>query len=304
MQISGSISVIIPTYNRALDLKRCLQSVLEQTYKNFEVIVCDDGSTDNTQEMVSNFTGLIDIKYIKSKNAGGPARPRNLGINIAKGEYIAFLDSDDWWKKEKLEESILALTKDNDLVYHDLWIAHKENQNFFFKKSKSRKLQKPVFKDLLLYGNGLNNSSVVVRRSLLNKIGNIDENADLIAGEDYDYWLRISKETDKFYRIPKTLGYYWLGGGNISNQLRTNRIIEYLLNKYQKDFQNLSNSDMDYPLWIYKTKVLHDLELNQIRRAFGNWKHIPVRNFITKTIYLIKILKVQLLNSMNTLRNN
>jgi len=90
--LNNIISVIIPTYNRSKELKRCLESLTRQTYKKFEVIVCDDGSTDNTKEVVNSYRNVLNIIYIKDENFGGPARPRNNGIKLSNGEYIAFLD--------------------------------------------------------------------------------------------------------------------------------------------------------------------------------------------------------------------
>ena len=94
------ISVIIPTYQRRNKLKSTLQSILTQTYSNYEVLIMDDGSTDGTKEMVNLFNDPR-IFYNWQKNTGGPANPRNNGIKIAKGDWIAFLDDDDVWKENK-----------------------------------------------------------------------------------------------------------------------------------------------------------------------------------------------------------
>ncbi|EMO76032.1 hypothetical protein LEP1GSC127_0022 [Leptospira kirschneri str. 200801925] len=95
-------------------------------------------------------------------------------------------------------------------------------------KEKTRILKSPVLRDLIVNGNAINNSSVVVRKSVLDVVGSLDETPDLIAGEDYDYWLRIAKITDRFYRIPRTLGYYWTGGGNLTNPIRSLNILRTL----------------------------------------------------------------------------
>ena len=94
------VSIIIPTYNRAKLVTEAVQSALSQTYTNFEILVIDDGSTDNTEEMLKKYDN--DIKYIKTERSG-PGRARNLGISRAKGEFIAFLDSDDLWMDFKLD---------------------------------------------------------------------------------------------------------------------------------------------------------------------------------------------------------
>ena len=122
------ISVIIPTYNRKTYLLRAIKSVLEQTYSNFEILVMDDGSTDGTVDVIK---GINDSRlvYDWSVNWGGPAQPRNRGLKKANGEFIAFLDSDDWWSETKLEESLLNIKQSEaDLVYHDLYIV-KDKKN-------------------------------------------------------------------------------------------------------------------------------------------------------------------------------
>ena len=104
------VSIIIPTYNRAEYLKRALKSVFSQTFKDFEVLVMDDGSTDNTLEIVESFKEER-IKYEWAENFGGPAAPRNRGLRFARGEYIAFLDSDDEWITDKIEKQFILLKK-------------------------------------------------------------------------------------------------------------------------------------------------------------------------------------------------
>lgn len=103
-------SVIIPTYNRARDLKEAVNSVLRQTYQNMEIIVVDDGSTDETHELMNSFTDQR-IKYIKKKNERHPGKTRNVGLQAARGEYIAFLDDDDLWLPEKLEIQMAEMRK-------------------------------------------------------------------------------------------------------------------------------------------------------------------------------------------------
>src|SRR6266545_511842 len=95
-------SVVIPTYNRAEKLRRALESLLHQSYGDFEVLVCDDGSTDGTREVVSAYAGELQISYLWEENWGGPARPRNRGIAAAQGKWVCFLDADDWWHPDKL----------------------------------------------------------------------------------------------------------------------------------------------------------------------------------------------------------
>lgn len=226
------VSIVIPTYNRAADIPRCLDSLMAQDFQDFEVLICDDGSTDDTSIVVAGYEKYLDITYIYCENFGGPARPRNRGIEKARAPYIAFLDSDDWWMPNKLKLSLDALNKGADIVYHDLYIVTTAAQRSFRKIIRSRKLKSPVFDQLLAHGNALNNSSVVVKKNLLIDIGLVSEEHSLIGIEDYDTWLRIAKLTSKFERIPYVLGFYWLGGGNISSEDRYIKLLQAIKQRY------------------------------------------------------------------------
>jgi glycosyltransferase involved in cell wall biosynthesis len=214
------VSVVIPTYNRARELGRCLDSLVAQSYRDFEVLVCDDGSTDETATVAAAFDTRLELTYHWAENFGGPARPRNIGLNRARGIYVAFLDSDDWWAPRKLEMSVPRLDAGSDVVYHDLREARSTRQRLYWRRSRVRRLNAPVFQDLLLNGNALNMSSIVMRRDLLLRAGGFSEHPELIAWEDYDAWLQVAKLTDRFERLDEPLGYYWAGGGNISTPQR------------------------------------------------------------------------------------
>ena len=211
-KLTPLVSIIIPTYNHARFISKSLKSVINQTFENWEAIVVDNHSTDDTDKILNQY---IDsrIKYLKIYNNGIIAKSRNHGIKEAKGEWIAFLDSDDWWTRDKLEICFRNINDDVDFIYHDLEIVDKKSKSYFKKKNfKGRYLSKPILKDLLVgmieEGNAIGNSSVVVRKKILTKIGGISENENLVASEDYNTWLRIAEITDKFKYIKKRLGYY------------------------------------------------------------------------------------------------
>ena len=221
MNIIPTVSVIIPTYNRERTIKRAIDSVLSQTFKDFELLVMDDGSNDNTKDIINSFYDTR-INYYYNKNSGGPAHPRNLGLNKSKGKLIAFLDSDDWWHPKKLEFSLQEINKGNDVVYHDLYYVTSIKQKLFFRKDKSRTFGKNIFEDLIINGNGIPNSSIVLYKKLLKSVGGFNESKNYISWEDYDCWIKISKISSKFSRINKTLGYYWFDGNNITTPYRIN----------------------------------------------------------------------------------
>ena len=242
------VSIIIPTYNRAEDLKRALQSVFDQTFTDWEVVVVDNNSIDNTDSLIESFNDP-KIRVFKIRNEGVIAASRNLGLKHALGEYIAFLDSDDWWHPQKLEVSLKYLERGADVVYHNLFLVRKSNQKIFWKKSTARNLKSPIFVDLIVNNNALPNSSVVVRKQIMREIKGFAEDRDLIAAEDYDAWLRVAKISEKFKKIPETLGYYWCGGGNTSNPSQVLKNLDALCERYSDSF--LEFDVLNSNSWLY-----------------------------------------------------
>ena len=240
------VSVVIPTYNRALDLVRALKSVIAQTYPHWECIIVDNHSTDNTDELVKSLEDSR-IKLFKIHNNGVIAKSRNAGILHAQGKYIAFLDSDDWWSPQKLKRSLDCFEQGADVVYHDLQCIKKINQKFFTKKVPCRALLTSAYSDLICNGNALPNSSVVLRVELLHQINGLSEDPELIAAEDYECWLRVSKLTDKFVYIPAVLGYYWIGGSSESNPMRSLVYLKRLQALHILPYITVSHLEM--PLW-------------------------------------------------------
>ncbi len=177
------ISVIIPTFNRADFILRTIQSIQEQTVEVDEIIVVDDGSTDNTRQVLSD----IDIKYIYQDNLG-VSSARNTGIKTAQNKWIAFCDSDDIWCKEKLEKQInFHKENPNILISHtdELW---KFNNKIIKKKAHQKKPSGYCFKDNL-HSCKIGASTLLLNKSILDEVGLFDEK--LKACEDYDLWLRI-----------------------------------------------------------------------------------------------------------------
>ncbi|MBC7428156.1 MAG: glycosyltransferase [Bacteriovorax sp.] len=206
-------SVIIPTYNRADLLKVCLESLVAQSFKDFEVIVCDDGSTDNSKEIVELFHAHLNLTYFYEENWGGPARPRNNGIRLSRGEWLAFLDSDDYWSSHKLETINNYISK-GEVFYHRMIVLNEKNVQISSINSKDIKM--PVFETMLVEGNRIPLSSVVCRKSKVLEAGGFSEEKKFIAVEDFDLWLKLSLLKCEFLFVPEFLGFYYAGGGNIS----------------------------------------------------------------------------------------
>jgi glycosyltransferase involved in cell wall biosynthesis len=180
------ISIVIPTYNRASFLKEAIDSVLSQTYRNFELIVVDDGSTDETPKLLSSYGEKI--KVIKKANKG-PSAARNRGIKAAKGGWIAFLDSDDVWKPGKLEKQVQFI-KDNPEIKicqtEEIWIRNGKRVN----PRKKHEMHSGWIYEQCLPLCIVSPSSVMIHRDVFEKVGLFDET--MLACEDYDLWLRIA----------------------------------------------------------------------------------------------------------------
>lgn len=277
------VSIIVPTYNRGSLILNTINSILNQTYKNFELIIIDDGSTDNTNDIINS---LNDNRIIYSKiiNSGGPAKPRNIGLSISKGDIIAFCDDDDIWEDKKLQICLNELNNGSDFVYHNFSISGGNLRYIFLNKIISRKLEKPYYNDLINNGNTIINSSVVFKKHLFNQVGFLDENINLIAAEDYDYWLRLSLVAEKMTLINSILGIYNISFNSISRNAR--KLFDYTI--YLKNKYNI----LEEPIWmlynIYKTSTI----LKDKKKSRFYFKLLLNRkiNFKLKIkIYIIKL---------------
>lgn len=235
------VSIIIPTYNRADLLPRAIASILAQTFRNFELIIVDDGSTDDTPEVVNKFQEKDNrVKYIRQENSGGAARPKNTGIKNAAGEYIAVLDSDDEWLPEKLAKQLNLFEKFNNpnlgFVGCHAFIVNKkpDGQNIFKIPSyrKSEFLEKILHRDYLGSGSG-----IMYKKSVFDDIGFFDEN--LKSGQDWEMRIRLLQKYD-FEAVPEPLIKYHLHQASVSESLAFSQRaadIEYISNKHKNIFE-------------------------------------------------------------------
>ena len=181
------VSVVIPTYNRKEMVQEAVESVLSQTYRDFELIVVDDGSEDGTGEVLREKFGERII-YLYQKNQG-VSRARNRGIETSRGKYIAFLDSDDLWLKKKLERQVQFMQQNPEamICYTDeIWIRRGVRVNPKKKHAKHSGWIYPQCLPLCI----ISPSSVLMRRELLEEVGGFDPEFPVC--EDYDLWLRVA----------------------------------------------------------------------------------------------------------------
>jgi glycosyltransferase involved in cell wall biosynthesis len=207
----GLVSVIIPTWNRARDLPRAVYSVLEQTYKNFEVLICDDGSTDESRALIQGITDSR-VHWIDGAHVGLPAAPRNRGLQVAEGEWVAFLDSDDYWLPNKLESQLNRIDVSNGRILASCGNAIRQTDAHI---NEAHQLLLPrqtedveIGLKQLMEDNLVITSTVLLHRSLLPAIGAFPVESGLKVGEDYAYWLRVASLTPIAFHGVALTNYY------------------------------------------------------------------------------------------------
>jgi len=286
----AKISIIIPTYNYAQYICEAIESVLNQTYKDFEIIVVDDGSTDNTKEVIKPY--LNKIKYIYQQNSG-PSSARNRGIKEAKGEYIAFLDADDIWLPQKLELQIKFMEKEKEvgLIFSDMILFNEKGiiknsflkQKLFFNKLPIKPLsstEKVIYDNVfnaLLQENFIPTNTVIAKKECFNKVGFFDET--LFSVEDRDMWLRIGLFYDiGFINFPLVLTRFHETNISANQELALKSRL-----KVMKKFLNYSNLPI-------KSKKIIKQTINKIYFDLG-YLYFTCEKFSLSRIYFRKFLK-------------
>ncbi len=200
MQNQPTVSVVIPAYNSAAYLEDSIESVLGQSYPHFELIVVDDGSTDNTAEVMGSYAGRCT--YVRQENAGS-AEARNHGIRLAKGELIAFLDADDIWVPHKLERQIefFKAHPDAGMVYAHHVRVEKDGRERPSRRGLEDLPSGQIFEKLFVQ-NIIPTSSVILTREAIEKVGMFG--ADLRRAQDFDLWLRVAHDFN-CYAVPEAL---------------------------------------------------------------------------------------------------
>jgi|688.fasta_scaffold08864_7 teichuronic acid biosynthesis glycosyltransferase TuaG len=256
------VSVIIPTFNSSKLLEKTLRSVISQSYKNLEIIIIDDGSSDET-EFVVNQLMLTDnrIRYIqRSKNSNLPAVARNNGIENCKGEYIAFLDHDDLWVRKKIEREISFLEKYKSVgLVHSCFLTFGTLNPFALLRSIPGLSDRNATAKTLEERNMIICSSVVVRRDLILKLNGFDERLELRAVEDFALWREVVKLAPIIY-LPEVHGFYRQSSlGTLASENLTIRwdIVDRTIGsqlsnwKYRRSKFRAIHRILSFPLSIY-----------------------------------------------------
>ena len=243
------VSIIMPSYNTGNFIKETIDSVINQTYSNWELIIVDDCSNDNTEEVVNNIKDKR-IKWMKNEVNSGAAVSRNKALKVANGRYIAFLDSDDLWKKDKLEKQIRFMKENNYYFSYTNYIEIDENSNLNGKKITGPKK---------ITRNGMFNycwPGCLTVMYDVSKIGLI-QIEDIKKNNDYAIWLKICKKVD-CYLLNEDLAMYRKRKGSISNQSYITLIKwHYKLYKnaeHEKFISSLFNTFRNIVFGFYKKK--------------------------------------------------
>jgi glycosyltransferase involved in cell wall biosynthesis len=265
------ISIVIPTYNHAHFLGYALQSVLNQTYTNWEVIVIDNHSQDNTDEVVQQFSDRRIILH-KIHNHGVIAISRNTGILAAKGEWVAFLDSDDLWYPQKLEITVIEIQKNASIdVFStdEVMVDEMSNRKRLLKYGP---YCQNFYRTLLIEGNRLSPSATLVRLDFLKKHKILFRESDeFVTAEDYDFWMLLAQAGASFKFIRSVQGEYRIHAINNSNQI--DRHSQAVSNVARNHTFKLQTFQYDVnKLW---RKINARLMLAQAKAQFGQNKFVP-----------------------------
>lgn len=268
------VSVVIPTYNHAQFIGHALASVCAQTFTDWEAIVINNFSTDDTESVIA---AVADprIRLVNFANHGVIAASRNHGMALARGEFVAFLDSDDCWYPQKLEHCLKMMSSGYDVVCHgEVWVSERDSARrlrevFYGPESRAS------FESLLFEGNCISTSAVVVLRQYLEAVAGFDESEALITAEDYHLWLKLARAGAKIGFVHEILGEFRIHDGNNSKAaLRNMRAVR---TAFEKMYAELTGHSLITRLQAWRRRAIIDysggrgLQDNGEHRAAWAW---------------------------------
>lgn len=251
------VSVVIPVYNRMDTIERSINSVLNQTYKNIEIIVIDDGSIDDTLKIIEHLS-ISDIKVLKQNHRGANAA-RNLGISAAKGEFIAFQDSDDEWLPDKLEKQITYMLRNNyEACYCPFFLYEGSHNGVFFSDYQDKQKYEEDLLEVLKKRNVISTQTLVIHQNIVSDVGVFDE--EMPRCQDYEFVIRIIQKKKIGY-INEPLVKVYRTDNSISNdEAKQKEANIRLLRKYE-DFFNIELCLEN--IFKYNINGLNEIELKK-----------------------------------------
>jgi glycosyltransferase involved in cell wall biosynthesis len=287
MSAVPQVSVVMPAFNAAKTIGIAIQSVLDQTFTNWELLIINDGSTDGTLEIVAQFNDprIYTITQVNQ----GVATARNAGLNQARGRYIAFLDSDDLWSPQKLQKQVSIFENSTD----KLCLVYTKHRGFIedINKSFSMDIDTSIGFDndyhRLLIIDFVPTLTVMIKASIIKDVGFF--RADLHGTEDWDYWIRIAKSYC-LERVNEELAFYRIGSNSLSRNkdrhaLEELKVLDWHLSKDQNIPKRVCH--MARSFWCVK-KIRHQLRSGNVMNAFTSFKQLlGVRPFFLSNFYFL-----------------
>jgi len=272
---SPTVSVVIPTYNHAQFLRAAIQSVLDQTFRDWEAVIVNNYSEDETVEIVASYDDPR-IRLVDFHNHGIIAAARNHGIALAQGEFVAFLDSDDTWYPEKLKRCIEKLQEGNDVVCHgEAWVK----AGFPARRVLYGPQRRTDYSSLLYDGNCLSTSAIVVRKTALYQVDGFCEDASMVTAEDYELWLKLAKVGCRFALVDEILGEYRIHGGNLSKAVIRNLQAELAV--LEKHFGETPNHG--FVFWLRKQRRLAVAYYGAARGMQAEDNHVDALRWLARS---------------------
>lgn len=248
-ELINSVSVIIPTFNRLNKVKRAIESAISQSHMPLEVIVIDDGSDVNIKHELKPYLSANGIVMIELQHSGNPGYLRKVGIDAARGEWIAFLDDDDYWHPEKLAIQLRIAQSTNVSFISTLSRStHLTDQLF----GLGNEVLKQISRRSMLRQNLVTNSSVLVRKSLLQRVGGYADSGLVIGAEDYATWLRLLDETS-LIMVLENLTFY--DQSNPSDQLSKKYSNRYIQNVGILDYVDWAQNNTNKKFTFFRVML-------------------------------------------------
>lgn len=309
MMQKDKISVVVPTYNREKLIKKTVQSLLKQTYDNLEIIIIDDGSTDNTEEVINEFADKR-IKYIKLKKNKGACHARNVGIKKSKGKYITFLDSDDVYYKDKVKmqyENLISNNSDIDIC--KIKVTCGNNHNVIPNDEAEKNILNKDLFNQLCSGNFISTPTIFGKKDIFKK-SPFDETLPRM--QDYDLALRITKNYSLSY-TNKILVHSYIQPDSISSSdEKLIKAIDIMLDKDYSFNEKQRNNFKHYLLDIYKSSrdqkyltLNHEYNLLNVKYSdlIKEYSHLKNKYDNVNNSYktIINSKKFKLLNKISTI---
>ncbi|MEL7245187.1 MAG: glycosyltransferase [Cyanobacteria bacterium J06643_5] len=292
-----SISVVVPVFNGAKTIKETVDSISNQTFKDIEIIIINDGSTDTTVEVIKTISDSR-IKVFSYSNAGLSAS-RNRGISQAKGEYISFIDADDLWTPDKLESQWQALQKNPQAAVAYSWTDYIDESSKFIKPGRRIKVNGDAFSKLLVTNFLENGSNPLIKKTAFEKVGGFDES--LSAAEDKDMWLRLAVNYE-FVCVEKPQILYRTSTTSMSTKLKRQeaeslKVIERAFNNPKAEkLQHLKKQSLSH---LYQYLTFKAIEAPRKQRQTPNaiyfwWNWIKNNPTVVKNrrLIIVAVLKI------------